>query len=117
MALTHTPVAPPAFRSVVGRTSGFRAGNTTGRRFQASALELAGVLPVDGLAIFAGCSRPRDFTCIDRCYIPLATGLAEAFNRRWTHCLGGARRVLRAWRSQEIGCRGLDLSADYAGSG
>src|ERR1035441_1208321 len=78
LALPHAALGPIAIRSILSRAGVCARRNTSGRWFPAPALELAGVPPLDGMAILAGCSRPRNFAGLSWRHVALPAGLVEA---------------------------------------
>jgi hypothetical protein len=114
VALPHEALELVAIRGILSRPESCPRGHTSGRWFSAPALELAGVHPLDGVAVPVGRCRPRNLASLDWGDVALPARLVEALDRCWTSGSGSARSLLLSWGSQETGRRGLDLPSDYA---
>src|ERR1019366_1753198 len=114
LALPHAALGLIAIRSILSRPELCARRNTSGRWFPTPALELAGVPPLDGMAILAGRSRPRNFASLSWRHVALPARLVEAVDRRFAPGSGGARSLLHSRGPQETGRRGLGLPPDHA---
>src|SRR5664279_5356559 len=90
LALPHAALGLIVIRSVLSRPGLCARRNTSGRWFPAPALELAGVPPLDGMAILAGRSRPRNLASLNWRDVALPARLVEAVDRRFAPGSGGA---------------------------
>src|ERR1022692_1226429 len=106
LALPHAALGPIAIRSILSRPGLCARRNTSGRWFPAPALELAGVPPLDGMAIVAGRSRPRNLASLNWRDVALPARLVEAVDRRFAPGSGRARSLLHSRGPQETGRRG-----------
>ena len=114
LALPHAALELIAIRSIFGSPGRCPRGNTSGRWFPAPALELAGVHPLDGVAILADRSRPRNLVCLSRRDFALPARLVKAVDRRFAGWLWRCPQSSSFWGSQETGRRGLGLPPDHA---
>ncbi len=114
MALPHATLEFVTIRGILSRPESCPRRNTSGRWFPAPALELAGVHPLDGVAILVDRSRSRNLASLSWRDVALPARLVEAVDRRWAAGSGSARSLLHPWGSQETGRRGLDLPSDHA---
>ena len=114
LALPHAALGLIAIRGILGCPERWPHRNTSGRWFPAPALELAGVPPLNGVAILVDRSRPRDLVSLNRRDVALPARLVEAVDPRWALGSCSARGLLYSWGSQETGRRGLGLPPDHA---
>jgi hypothetical protein len=116
-AIPHAALELMAIRSVLGSPGLRSRRNTSGRWFPAPALELAGVSPLDSMAILAGRPSPRNLASVSGRNVALPVRLVEAVDCRWAPGSGGARSLFHSWGPQEVGCPRLGLSPDHARPG
>jgi hypothetical protein len=114
LALPHAALEPIVIRSILSRPGPCPHRNTSGRWFPAPALELAGVHPLNRVAILADRIRPRNLLSLSRHHGALPARLVEAVDRRFAPGCGGARSLLYSWGSKETGRRGLGFPPDHA---
>src|ERR1039458_4766381 len=114
MALPHAALGLIATRGVLGNPGRCPRRHASGRWFSAPALELAGVPPLDGMAILADRRRPRNLVSLSWRDVAFPAKLAKGVDRRFAPGSGGAPGLLPAWGSQETGRRGLGLPPDHA---
>jgi len=114
MALRHAALEFVAIRGVLSRPESCPRRNTPGPCFPAPALELAGVHPLDGMAILVDRRGSGSLPSLSRRDIALSARLVEAVDHCWAAGSGSACGLLYAWGSQETRRRGLDLPTNHA---
>lgn len=101
LALAHAAVEMVVVRRILSRSRRCPHRNTSSRWFSASALELAGVHPLGGMAILNGGPHPRNLASRSGRDVALTARLVEALNRGWTPGSGRARSLFLSRSPQE----------------